>query len=66
MTLIEIYKSKTIAEKQELIDSIRLKLKTVRERTIVSWMLGQRNPKSFAKKVISKILEISESELFLN
>lgn len=64
MNLIELYKSKTIAEKQELIDSIRLKLTNTRETTIRSWLSGKRNPKPFAKKAIAKILKMNELELF--
>lgn len=66
MTLTELYKSKTIAEKQEIVDNIKAKVKNTRERTVVSWLLGTRNPKPFAKKTIAKMLKLEESELFPN
>lgn len=64
MKLKEHYKTLTIVEKQKLIDAIREKLPQSRESTIRNWCLGNRNPKSFERKTISRVMKISESELF--
>jgi hypothetical protein len=64
MKLTELYKSKTIAEKQQIIDLIKAELPHTRETAIRSWLNGNRNPKPFAKKIISNIIGFAESELF--